>query len=1022
LRAKRIGICLGATALGLGVIYPSFAVERRNYLAPTARAGDVGPRELVAAREADFPQPDTAVAEQWDNIRSSEAARWRNLLPGGGQLASLRQGARHNALVSGADTTPAWLNVGPSDVLLQSNGNTYDKFESGRPVAVIVDPRNPDVVYDAASSGGLWKTTDFVSGYPNPRWVSVSDGLPSLSVGAFGLDPSHPDTLYLVTGDAFDSRAGVSVYKSVNGGGTWSDPVPLTAPYPGLAAPYRPLSSRDVQVDPTNANNVMVSTLAGLFRSTDGGKTFTWVNLPNGATNQAEATWSITYTGGTTWLVSGITACAALPAAAPFPAAAYPPRPGFGVVAGATCTSGNLGDIWRSTDSGATWTSLRYPATGVSTLPAAPTGDAAMRISLAAGKTTDPAKTTIYAYVGNSENDPVLSHKTLGFWRSRDGGLTWADATGALANPTLASGECADMNIGHDQTYYNQSIAVDPTNDDNVIAGGNLCSVRTLSGTAASPKWENSSFWLTTYQGAYTAAGKLPYAHADWHATSVAIVNGKPLVIVGNDGGVYSSPNVFDPSVPPPSVTWNPNNRGIVTHLAYGVGSGDPTTGNGYVSIIGMQDIGTWVRPTAEVATGYLDLFPTTYNGVYGGDGIGSALSTGTKADLWYVSSEFTNAICDNTHSDCTSGASYFNVQPPTATSDSDPFFVYYAPVSTDPTGLTTLTHSTHQVWRSQVTPGVGTAPPMVNAGTFQWVAASPDFSTINPRLTVLRPVSARLLANVTGVVFRSRGLTLPVVAVNTNGAADAASWTLSKPFPLSNGLGVTSASAMDFANAASAGKAPGDELVAASNSVFLSDGVTPVPDTLGHVFASADRGQTWKIISGTGGASALPNVPVFAIKYDPSDATSKTIYAGTLIGVYVTTDAGATWSRYGAGMPFVQVTELYVAKNNDFLRASTYGRGLWEVYPSANQPRGTSGDGDFDMNGQIDWIDVAAVASRLGVTPGTVAAPRYNQICDIVSPDISPSDGTNPATPAPKASIKDADLAAVLTTFAGNP
>ena len=267
-----------------------------------------------------------------------------------------------------------------------------------------------------------------------------------------------------------------------------------------------------------------------------------------------------------------------------------------------------------------------------------------------------------------------------------------------------------------------------------------------------------------------------------------------------------------------------------------------------------------------------------------------------------------------------------------------------------------------------------------------------------------------------------SRGLTLPVVAINSNGAADAASWTLSAPFPLSGGLGVTAASAMDFPNAVSAGKTPGDELVAASNSVYLSDGVTPVPDTLGHVFASVDRGQTWKPISGAGGASPLPNVPVFAIKYDPSDATSKTIYAGTLIGVYVTSNAGATWSRYGAGLPFVQVTELYIAKNNDFLRASTYGRGLWEVYPSADQPRGTSGDGDIDMNGQIDWIDVAAVASRLGVTPGTVAAPRYNQICDIVGPVISPSDGTNPATPSPKASIKDADLAAVLTTFAGNP
>ena len=55
-------------------------------------------------------------------------------------------------------------------------------------------------------------------------------------------------------------------------------------------------------------------------------------------------------------------------------------------------------------------------------------------------------------------------------------------------------------------------------------------------------------------------------------------------------------------------------------------------------------------------------------------------------------------------------------------------------------------------------------------------------------------------------------------------------------------------------------------------------------------------------------------------------------IYAGTWIGVYETTNGGATWHLFGSGMPIVAVSDLYMPPDASFLRVSTYGRGVWET------------------------------------------------------------------------------------------
>ena len=56
------------------------------------------------------------------------------------------------------------------------------------------------------------------------------------------------------------------------------------------------------------------------------------------------------------------------------------------------------------------------------------------------------------------------------------------------------------------------------------------------------------------------------------------------------------------------------------------------------------------------------------------------------------------------------------------------------------------------------------------------------------------------------------------------------------------------------------------------------------------------------------------------------------TLYVGTHLGVYRSTDGGGAWSRFGSGMPLVNVEDLYISPDATLVRAATFGRGFWQL------------------------------------------------------------------------------------------
>src|SRR4030043_1044749 len=174
----------------------------------------------------------------------------------------------------------AWSETKPAEkkVLLTSEvlsglefRNIGPAIMSGRISDIAIHPKNRSIWYGAGGSGGVWKTMN-----AGPTWTPIFDGQASYSIGCLTLDPNSPDVVWVGTGENVSGRhvgIGDGVYKSLNGGKTWTNM--------GLAKSEH---IARILVDPRDSNPVNVAAEGplwspggerGLYKSVDGGKTWT---------------------------------------------------------------------------------------------------------------------------------------------------------------------------------------------------------------------------------------------------------------------------------------------------------------------------------------------------------------------------------------------------------------------------------------------------------------------------------------------------------------------------------------------------------------------------------------------------------------------------------------------------------------------------------------------------------------------------------------------------------------------------
>jgi len=316
----------------------------------------------------------------------------------------------------------SWRNLGP--------------FRAGRVSAVSGAIGQAGTFYIGLPVGGVWKTTS-----AGETWYPVFDSVKEASsVGAVAVAPSNPDVIYVGMGDLIAGGGiaeGNGVYKSSDAGRTWQ--------HLGLDATKQIPS---MLVDPKNPDIVLLaaqgdvhkkSDTRGVYRSTDGGRTWTKTLYLDDSTGAQKIAWADDHPD--VLLATTVRHWTVLPTGLPrFGGPGIVGGGGTGAVGGGSQTH-----LFKSTDEGVTWKEI--------------TGGGLPRL---AGRTS-------VAIANNTNAQRMFLIQNSGLWRSDDAGATWRQM------------DSTDTRIRNGQGGYNCGVYVDPKNPD-VVYTVNTASYKSTDG------------------------------------------------------------------------------------------------------------------------------------------------------------------------------------------------------------------------------------------------------------------------------------------------------------------------------------------------------------------------------------------------------------------------------------------------------------------------------------------------------------------------------------------------------------
>jgi len=276
--------------------------------------------------------------------------------------------AKHK-LPKGKGRPGQWVSVGPSEALYPATEfrSSYSYVPAayvagGRTVALAISPicvEDNCRMWVATAGGGIWRTDNALNGQPNWQYLSAPFGINAS--GSIAVDPNDPsgNTLWVGTGEAnacgSGCIAGVGLYKTTDGGNTWTGPYGTAAfkargtgsiaIKPGDPTTIYPASTRSGRGISSVATGGVVTLVPGapvwgLYKSTDGGAT--WTFLHDGSANAADCDTVAEATVQANCSIRGVRSVVLDPAD---PETVY-------------AGSYHRG-VWRSNDGGATWTQIK---------------------------------------------------------------------------------------------------------------------------------------------------------------------------------------------------------------------------------------------------------------------------------------------------------------------------------------------------------------------------------------------------------------------------------------------------------------------------------------------------------------------------------------------------------------------------------------------------------------------------------------------------------------------------------------
>ncbi|CAN5499369.1 hypothetical protein BH23CHL2_BH23CHL2_27370 [soil metagenome] len=701
-----------------------------------------------------------------------------------------------------------------SKLLASLEWRSVGPFKGGRSVAVAGHPTERDTYYFGACAGGVWKTTD-----GGQYWENISDGFfNTAAIGAIAVSKADPNVIYAGTGETAirgNVSHGDGVYKSTDGGRTWTNVGLKDTRHIG-----------DIEIHPDNPDLVYVAALGhtwgpneerGVFRSKDGGATWEKVLYKSDRAGSHD----ISMDPNNPRIIY----------AAIWETQRYPHT----LVSG-----GDDCGLWKTTDGGDTWEDItdRLGFDGV-------IGKIGVAVSGADGN-------RVYAVVEHEEGRLV---------RSDDGGRTWQKLSD---DPDLRR-----------RAWYYMHIYADPTDADTVWVL-NMPQKKSIDG--------GKSF------------SDVPTPHGDNHDLWIDPQDPQRL-INGNDGGACVSYNG--------GITWSSLHNqptaqyyhvaadNLEPYWIYGSQQDNTATAIPSLSFDGAITRGDWIEPGAG-ESGYIAIQPVEPGLVFGG-GIGSGVGDGRLLSWNPRTRQIRNVtVWPETHG-MGAGAEQQKYR-----------FQWTFPIEWSPHNPHIIYTCGNVVFRS------------ADYGT-SWEAISPDLTRNDPEK--LKPSGGPITRDNTGAeryctIFAFRespheegvfwaGSDDGLVHISRDGGE---SWQNVTPstdmLPEWALISIIEPSPRD----------PATAYVAATR--YKLDDTTP------YLLKTNNYGESWQLITN----GILDDDFTRTIREDPE--RKGLLYAGTETGVYVSFDDGGSWQPLQLNLPVTPIHDLIV-KDNDLV-AATHGRSFW--------------------------------------------------------------------------------------------